>query len=127
MSKRLGKKDVIFIFTVFILVAVIALWITFSGRNQGGTVTITIDGDIFTVVPLNKDCEIEITDDSGQVTNYLVIKDGIADVTDATCPDKLCVNQKAIRYNHESIICLPNKVVVTISSDESDDIDVIAQ
>ena len=56
-------------------------------------------------IPIQKD---------GKTTNLLVIKDGKADVTEADCPDKLCVHQKAISKTNETIVCLPNKVVVQV-------------
>ena len=37
----------------------------------------------------------------------------------ADCPDKLCVNQHAISSNGETIVCLPNKVVVEVEDGES--------
>ncbi len=45
------------------------------------------------------------------------IHDGKADVTEADCPDKLCVHQKAISKTHETIVCLPNKVVVEVTGE----------
>lgn len=55
----------------------------------------------------------------------LIRKGGVADMTSADCPDHLCVKQKAISKEGESIICLPNKVVVTVKSDTKSDIDSI--
>lgn len=46
--------------------------------------------------------------------NLLVIENGSASVTEATCPDLLCVHQRAISQTGENIVCLPNKVVVRI-------------
>lgn len=63
-----------------------------------------------------KDDTIEIKNGDGDVTNTLVIKGGVADMTSADCPDHLCVKQKAISKEGESIICLPNKVVVTVKA-----------
>lgn len=48
-------------------------------------------------------------------------------MTSADCPDHLCVKQKAISKGGESIICLPNKVVVTVKSDMKSDIDSISK
>ena len=33
----------------------------------------------------------------------------------ADCEDQLCVHQKEITLENESIICLPNKVIVEVS------------
>ncbi len=80
-------------------------------------------GEIEGVYSLAKDQSIEINGG----TNVLKIRNGSADMTEADCPDKLCVNQKAISKNGESIICLPNKVVVTIESSEDSVFDAVAQ
>ena len=45
----------------------------------------------------------------------------------ADCPDQICVHQRAISKNGESIICLPNKVVVSIEGAEDSQIDVVAR
>ena len=42
----------------------------------------------------------------GDVTNTLVIKGGVADMTSADCPDHLCVKQKAISKEGESKMCI---------------------
>ena len=44
----------------------------------------------------------------------------------ADCPDKLCVHQKAVSRDGESIICLPNKVVVSIEGGEDREMDAVA-
>ena len=46
-------------------------------------------------------------------------------MVEASCPDKLCVNQKAVSKNNESIICLPNKVIVEVDSSENSDLDAV--
>lgn len=45
-----------------------------------------------------------------------MIRDGKADMKEADCPDKLCVHQKAISAENESIVCLPDRVVVTVTN-----------
>ena len=47
-------------------------------------------------------------------TNILEIRDGQVRMTDADCPNHLCVKQGWIRYSGQSIVCLPNKVTVTV-------------
>ena len=57
--------------------------------------------------------------------NLLVIQDGKADVTEASCPDGICVNHRAISKQGQSIVCLPNKVVVEIENGEESDLDAV--
>jgi hypothetical protein len=70
--------------------------------------------------------EVDIVID-GVTTNVLVIEDGKADMTDADCPDRLCVHQRAISRNNETIVCLPNKVVVQVTGGEESEFDSIAK
>ena len=39
-------------------------------------------------------------------------------MTDADCPDLLCVHQRALDRKNETIVCLPNKVVIKGESAE---------
>ena len=41
----------------------------------------------------------------------------------ADCPDQLCVHQKAISRTGESIICLPNQVVVSVQGSKEGKLD----
>jgi hypothetical protein len=47
-------------------------------------------------------------------TNILRIENGEAYLTDANCPDKLCVHQGRISKTNQVITCLPNKLTVTV-------------
>ena len=49
-------------------------------------------------------------------TNHLIIKDGEVWVSEATCPDKICVHQGKIHMDGEIIVCLPNKMTAQIKS-----------
>ncbi len=65
---------------------------------------------------------ITVTDSEGGY-NLIMINEGTVQVTDADCPDKLCVKQRAINCHGESIICLPHKLVIQISSGKESGID----
>ena len=43
---------------------------------------------------------------------------------DADCPDRLCVKQGSISKNGESIVCLPHKVIVTVTGGDGADYDI---
>ncbi len=106
---------------VLILAAVLAgCFLLF--REPAGRVVISAGGKTYAEYSLSEDREIEI----GK-TNILVIKDGTAKMLSADCPDQLCVRQTAISRSGETIICLPNEVVVTIEGGgDGNETDVIA-
>ena len=102
-----------------ILVLAAGLWLFMRlTRKPGAEVVVTVDGTETARYALS---------DTGRGTNLLVIQDGKAKVTEADCPDRLCVNQKAISYQGESIICLPHKLTVTIEGGEHGSVDAVAQ
>ena len=46
---------------------------------------------------------------------------------EANCRDLICVHHKAISGNGESIVCMPNRIVVEVVSDEESQLDTIAE
>lgn len=46
--------------------------------------------------------------------NVLIVKDGEAYMSHADCPDKTCVRTGKISKTGQNIVCLPNKVYVSI-------------
>ena len=127
MTKRIGKNDIIFLaaITIFAVLFSIIFKIVFS--KQGDMVEISVDGKLYGSYSLDTDTEVDIVDHNGTVTNVLIIKNHTADMVEATCPDKLCLKQKAISKDNESIVCLPNKTIVQIQSDKENDYDVKAK
>ena len=84
----------------------------FAGR-PAVMVSVSVDGTEIMTLDLNRNDDIVIESGNGQ-TNHLIIEDGKAFLTEASCPDKLCVRQGAISETGQSIVCLPNRVIVTI-------------
>lgn len=86
-------------------------------KQEGGEAVVTVDGEEIASYSLDKNGSYEITGvDGGK--NTLVIEDGQAYMSQADCPDELCVKTGRVQYDGETIVCLPHKVVVTIQSDE---------
>lgn len=124
MEKKAKKNDIILI----VVILVLALGSYFGIRYYQGANTkeavavVTVDGAEYGRFPLDTDVteKIELPDGS---YNLLVIQDGKADVTEASCPDGICVNHRAVKRQGETIVCLPNKVVVEIENGEESDVD----
>ena len=118
------RNDIILI-SALLAAAGIAFGILQLAKKPGGYAVVVQEGREVASYPLDKDISVTIDSATGGY-NTLVIKDGKADVTAADCPDKLCVNQHSISYNGETIVCLPNKLVVKIVSEAQADVDIIA-
>lgn len=93
----------------------------FKSEDAGGIVQVTIDGEVYGEYSLDKNRNVQIGE-----TNCLLIENGKATMIEASCPDQLCVQQKSISKDGESIICLPNKVIATVIGGEESEIDTIA-
>lgn len=119
------KNDIIFI-GVLLLIFALAGGTLLLFREEGSSVEVKIDGELYGVYSLSKDQRIEIrTGENGEQYNVLVIKDGRAYVESASCPDGICASHRPISYKGASIICLPNKVVIAIISETEDGPDII--
>ncbi len=128
MDKKIGKREIILLIIIFaVLVLVWVVWRQTRDTQSGNRIRVTVSGEIYGEYDLGQDREIPI-ESAGEVTNTLVISDGKADMTEADCPDQTCVNMSPISAEKETIVCLPNQIVVeVISSDEKSEFDVIAQ
>lgn len=122
MKIELKKKDI----ALAVMIAGIALLAFLAheliGSEGAGKVIVKVNGELEGTYSLAEDQEIEINGG----TNKLSIRNGQADMIEADCPDQLCVHQKPISLQNESIICLPNKVVVEIESSENSELDAVA-
>ena len=115
------RNDIILV-AVVLLIAFIGGIYLFCFRAEGNTVTVTVDGEYFGEYSLSEDMEEYIySGENNAQYNHLVIREGKAFVDKASCPDGICSDHSAIFRDGESIICLPNKVVVTVNSRVSDD------
>ncbi len=109
----MGKRDVIFLAGMLVTGALLFFMFRMN-RAQGEMVVVRVSGREYGSYDLDMDQTVEIQGKDGG-TNLLVIRDKAASITEASCPDLLCVHQKEVRREGESIICLPNEVVVEIT------------
>ena len=111
------KQDVILILFFLIIAAAALIWLS-AGRQSEQIARVTVDGTVAGLYPLDQDDTVTIGGVGGK--NTLVIRDGQADMMEADCPDKVCVDHAPISHVGESIICLPHKVVVEIIAGEGE-------
>ena len=127
MEKRklIGRRDLVLL-AVFLVIGLLLLaWWQFRPVAAGGIAEVAVDGEGVAELPLGGDTEMVIEGYGGR-ENTLVIRDREADITSASCPDGVCVRHRAVSRDGESIICLPNRVVVTIRGGEEGNVDGVA-
>lgn len=125
--KRNSRNDIILIVILLVVVLIFLVMQNFFGKDGAGVIVMQ-DGEVMYEFSLEDELKgdnalcIETT--AGY--NILEIIDGKAKVTEADCPDGLCVKQKAISKQDESLICLPHKLVITVEGAEENVIDSFA-
>ena len=116
MKHETLKKDILAI-GLCLLFAGIAFLCLLLFRKEGAVVKITVDKEVVGVYDLTKNQTITLAH------NKVVIEDGKVRMESADCPDHLCVKKGAKSYAWQSIVCLPNKVVVEIEGAPQGDVD----
>jgi hypothetical protein len=124
MKKKTLKNDIILI-AALLLLALAAWGVLRLTRKAGGEAIVTVDGRLAATIPLSVEAKLPIGTGQGFL-NVVEVSGGRVRVVEADCPDRLCVRQGWIRYDGESIVCLPHKLVVTVRSTEGD-LDAVAR
>ena len=122
MSKK-TRNDIIFVLCILVVLA-ISIAVMIITRTSGDTVIINIDGKKVHEFPLNENLTFSIKSQNGY--NDHIIEDGVAYIANASCPDGICKDHRPISGEGESIICLPNKVVVEVKTTKDNGTDIIA-
>ena len=120
--RKIKANDILLIGAI-LLAALAGAVIMLLTRSEGDSVTVTVDGKLFAEYSLSENRTVEIK--NGEGFNILVIENGRAYVHEASCPDGICSSHRPISYSGQSIICLPNKVVIEVKAKRADGPDVI--
>ena len=119
---RKAKNDIILILALLAIVAAVGAFVLLF-RSEGEAVVVSVDGVQYGEYSLFEDRSVEIR--IGDNLNYLIIKEGKAYMEQASCPDGICVSHRPVSREGESIVCLPNKVVVTVKNGGNDSTDTV--
>ena len=111
------KKDFILIF-IILLIVVASFGINhFTNAKSGKQIEIYVDNELYKTYDIDDEDEIKIESEEGY--NVVKIHNHGAQITEASCPDKVCIHEGFITKPSESIVCLPNKVHIKIITDDT--------
>ena len=119
--KKKYRLDIIII-SAILLFSVGLLLVSLLSKKVGNTVVVEIDGKTVATYSLNQNGEYSLNGG----TNVLVIEDGKAYLNYSNCPDHTCEKTGKIQYVGQSIICLPNKIAITIKGEAEGGVDFVS-
>ena len=127
--KMIKKTDFIVIGILILAAVLIYFFNSVIPGTSGNYAAVYVDNTLIAKYPLEENTDL-IINGYGGGTNRLIIDNGKAHIESASCPDKICANQHAVSKAGETIVCLPNKVVIRIISTDDgskEDTDFIAK
>ena len=101
------KKEMVFIGALLFISVMLCIYVYVLPHGTHGTIQITVNGELYGTYSLAEDQVIRIGD-----TNVCEIKNGQVKMTEADCPEHLCMKQPAVGSAGGYIVCLPNRVVI---------------
>ncbi len=112
----MNKNDIGMILLICII-SLIAISYISSNHEEGNVVEVYYEDKQILNVPLDLDNTYQVDGYLGPIE--IEVKDSKVRVVQENSPKHICSNQGWISESYESIICLPNKVIVNIGSDSS--------
>ena len=106
-ENRKSRNELYLVCGLLVFAVIFFAGYRFLNRGTASVAVVSVNGQTLQELPL-------IIDGVNGGTNHLVIRDGAVSITEASCPDKICVHEGAKREKGEAITCLPNKVIITI-------------
>lgn len=103
------------VFLILALVLGLTAWALWP-KSSGSMVTVTVDGTETGTYPLDQNLQMSIGG-YGSFSLTLFIEGGQARVENSTCPDLICQHHSPISKAGEQIICLPARIVITVTGE----------
>lgn len=88
------------------------------------TAYIYVNGNLYQTIPLStvtSDYQFTITTEDGGY-NTILVQHGAISITEADCPDKVCVKQGIIQNNLLPITCLPHGLIIELKTSNTPDV-----
>ena len=133
MKAFIRKADIVLLIVLLALgLAASAVLALQGGSSDSGTkVVIKSGGSVYATYPLseNKTLVVPAPQKAGTNTttdknakrdlyNVVTIDNGSVSVSEASCKNQVCVRHGSISHPGESIVCLPNRLIVSIEGGE---------
>ena len=111
------SKNAKIILILLLVAAVLSAGFIFMQKKQPDSpvARVTLDGELLREIPLDEVEEsYSFTVDSEGGSNTILVEPGRIRVSEANCPDQVCVNQGFISDGTVPVVCLPHKLMIEI-------------
>ena len=115
------RLDVIVIVAILLFSSALLLFMKLS-QKEGAFAVVEINGAVVAEYSLAQSGEYPLNNG----TNVLVIENGVAYLNYSSCPDHTCENTGKIKHVGETIVCLPNRLTITIVGTSDDSVDLVS-
>ena len=97
-----------------LLICTLSSFISCGKKTVGNIARVTVDGEVVGEYPLSLNASYTLNGG----TNVLTIENGVAYMSYSSCQGHDCENWGKVQYVNQSIICLPNKIIISIIATE---------
>lgn len=119
----MGRDMRIKLFDLILIVSLItlalSLWVyDFVSAEAPSVVLVYGEQGLFREVPLHREGRVAIPGPLGE--SIIEVRSGKVFMVSSPCANKLCIHMGKISRSGESIVCVPNKVSVIVSSTDTE-------
>ncbi len=118
---KLKPGDIILL-AFFILFSIVLFLKPFAAKSNNLILEVIKDGKVVYELSLSSSGEWDISDEKVKF-RFAILKDKKVTVLDSNCPQQICVKSKMISKPGETIICIPNKIILIIKGKEEPPVD----
>ena len=121
LSFRRGDLAAIVAVLLCALALGLALWARAAGSDRV-VARVYQEGKLVGELPLDREASLTLT---GAYTNTITVRDGRVAVTYADCPGTDCVHSGWVSAAGRAVVCLPNRLVISLEGGATGDIDAV--
>jgi len=124
MKLKIGDIIVLCVVLLFtVMTFIINAERSYISKNM--EVLVRVNGEVVDHFDIGSD--IKKLYDTELGSNEITIHDGQVSISDADCPDSICVHTKHAENNGDSVVCLPNRFSIEILGRREGEVDAISQ
>lgn len=121
----MNKSDIKLIIIIILIAIIVLFMIAILSNSPSKKALVYYDNNLVLTIDLTKKEKKEYLVDGYNGIVKIVVEDGKIKVDEEDSPLHLCSKQGFITETYETIVCLPNKIVIKIVSSKDADLDTI--